>query len=153
MKIWKIYKHTCIENGKSYIGQTCMKNVEQRWRHGNGYKSNSTASLFWNAICAHGGVETWNTAWTHEIIEDNITSLAEANAREIYWIKYYHTWKYDEQCQGYNLTPGGGCVNGSRLVYKDGINIKVSPINLSTYLEDGWLLHDSEEYQIIRRHL
>ena len=100
MKTWKIYKHTNLINGKSYIGQTSAENPNQRWSSGYGYSRRNP--VFYNAIKKYG----WDN-FSHEIIEDNIKSLEEANEREIYWIKYYHTWIKDPECNGYNTTSGG----------------------------------------------
>ena len=54
MKTWKIYKHTLLigpHKGWSYIGQTCKKGVNERWRNGNGYIRNA---FFYNAIKKYG---------------------------------------------------------------------------------------------------
>lgn len=102
MKTWKIYKHTLLVSehaGWSYIGLTCQKNCNIRWHSGSGYKY---CTAFWAAIQKHG----WDN-FSHEIIEDNISTLEKANERERYWIAYYHTWVDDSQRAGYNLTPGG----------------------------------------------
>lgn len=101
MKTWKIYKHTLLVGehaGWSYIGLTSQK-LERRWRNGLGYKNDI---LFWNAIKKYG----WES-FSHDILETNIKTLAEANSREKYWIAYYHTWVQDTKCHGYNITPGG----------------------------------------------
>ena len=89
---WVIYKHTA-PSGNIYIGQTC-KNPNYRWSNGNGYKH---APKFWNAIKKYG----WNNI-THEIIESGIKEQKIANEREIYWIKFYDSYKH-----GYNATLGG----------------------------------------------
>ena len=44
---------------------------------------------------------------TTTILETNITTLEEANKKERYYISLYHTWLGDENCWGYNKTPGG----------------------------------------------
>ena len=97
-----IYKHTNKINGKSYVGQTSQK-VASRWRNGLGY---SGSPVFYAAIKKYGFEN-----FTHEIIEENITTKAIANQREQYWIAYYHTWIYDSACNGYNSTPGGTANN------------------------------------------
>ncbi len=92
-----IYKHTCIVNGKSYIGQTCNR-PSRRWKgSGRGYED----QVFGRAIQKYG----WEN-FTHEILEKDLT-LTQANEREKYWIAYYHTYINDPECNGYNLTPGG----------------------------------------------
>lgn len=94
METWKIYKHTNKINGKCYIGQTCRKNVSERWNNGKGYNG----TIFAKAIEKYG----WDN-FNHEIIEDNILTQEEANEREQYWIEYYGS--YGEN--GYNMTRGG----------------------------------------------
>ena len=81
-RTWCIYKHTllldCDSRGKSYIGQTCTV-PKQRWmKEGYGYKNQV---LFYSAIKKYG----WEN-FSHEILEDGISSIEEANEREIYWI-------------------------------------------------------------------
>ena len=98
MKTWKIYCHYNKINGKRYIGQTSTS-VKDRWHNGNGYKRHF---IFWKAIEKYG----WDN-FEHIILEDNISSIIEANAREQYWIQYYHTYINDPNCMGYNMTPGG----------------------------------------------
>lgn len=96
--MWIIYKHTNKINGKVYIGQTQAK-AKLRWNNGLGYKN---SSYFYSAIQKYG----WEN-FEHEIIEENILTAKEAYEREQYWIKYYHSFVGDEQCNGYNLTIGG----------------------------------------------
>ena len=107
MRTWKIYKHTLLigpHKGWSYIGQTCKRWVNERWRNGNGYMRNA---FFYNEIKKYG----WEN-FDHQIIEDNIYSIEKANEREIYWINYYHTWVGDENCKGFNLDSGGSRTGG-----------------------------------------
>ena len=113
MKTWKIYKHTllldCPSKGKSYIGQTSELNVELRWSNGWGYyakRRNKNNTVFYNAIKKYG----WEH-FSHELIEENIKTLEEANEREKYWISYYHTFIEDPKCWGYNMTAGGSGVS------------------------------------------
>ena len=75
-KVWTIYKHTCVLNGYSYIGQTFYLNIYDRFGK-NGI--NYSGTLFGDMILAIG----WNN-FTHEIPETNITSLEAANERECY---------------------------------------------------------------------
>lgn len=98
MKSWVIYKHTCLVNGKSYIGQT-NRRANLRWQSGKGYRSQSAFGL---AIAKYG----WDS-FTHEILEKDIATQELANEREIYWISYYHTFVGDPECNGYNMTTGG----------------------------------------------
>ena len=100
MKTWKIYKHTNLINGKSYIGQTSAKNPKTRWAGGSGYSRRNP--VFYNAIKKYG----WEN-FSHEILIDNIQTLEEANKLEIELITKYHTWIRDPKCNGYNTTPGG----------------------------------------------
>ena len=99
-KVWTIYKHTCILNGYSYIGQTFCSNIYDRFGK-NGI--NYAGTLFGDMITILG----WNN-FTHEIIETGITSLKLANERECYWIGFYRTWTGFDDCKGYNTMRGGG---------------------------------------------
>lgn len=92
---WVIYKHT-DPNNKSYIGLTCQT-PEERWDNGNGYKTGKFAE----AIKDLG----WHS-FTHEIIEDGIITLEEAQEKEKYWINYYDSYN-----NGYNSTFGGESSN------------------------------------------
>jgi hypothetical protein len=90
-----IYKHTNILNGKVYIGQT-GRSVKQRWgKDGQYYKQ---CSKFWNAIQKYG----WHN-FSHEILIANITTRAEANQLEQYYIEEV----YDSVRNGYNISKGG----------------------------------------------
>lgn len=102
--IFKIYKHTS-PSGKVYIGQTCQKNVIQRWRNGGkGYFSKNPKTgeyhqpLMVNAIKKYD----WDL-WQHEIIAE-CNNQDEANCIETYYIKLY---KSNDSNFGYNLTEGG----------------------------------------------
>ena len=80
MKTWKIYKHTNLINGKSYIGQTAQEDLNKRWADGHGYyakRKNKNNTIFYYAILKYG----WEN-FKHEIIEDGIKTLEEANERE-----------------------------------------------------------------------
>ena len=142
MKLWVIYKHTCKINGKGYVGQTCQTNPNDRWKSGKGYKN---CKLFYNAIQDHG----WEN-FDHEILESGITTLEEANIRERYWIAFFHTWKYDPLCNGYNLTPGGEGTEQARLMSNEFETVKVSPLDFEAYLALGYMFHDSKGYRPIK---
>ena len=97
-KTFTVYCHTNKINGKKYIGITSKK-PKYRWNDGKGY---STQIVFARAIEKYG----WEN-FDHTILETNITTLEEANKKEKYYISLYHTWLGDENCHGYNKTPGG----------------------------------------------
>ena len=107
---WIIYKHTNKINGKVYIGQTKQSPTE-RWRSGNGYKNNV---YFYHSIQKYG----WDN-FEHEIIEKGIDSVKLANAREIYYIDKFNSYK-----NGYNLTSGGD--------NRDHLGVPVLQINIDT---------------------
>lgn len=108
---WLIYKHTNKINGKVYIGQT-HQTEHERWKNGIGYKpyDDDRNCVFWNAICKYG----WNN-FKHEIVENNIKTLAKANKLEEKWIKKEHSYLGDPLCNGYNMTPGGNSQSYTRL--------------------------------------
>jgi len=89
-----IYLHKNRTNGKLYIGQTRKANPNQRWKEGDGYK---TQRLFGNALKHYG----WN-GFSHEAFKCPVSKLDEA---EQFFIKRFRS--YDTSF-GYNLTEGGG---------------------------------------------
>lgn len=89
----KVYKHTCIITGKSYIGQT--KNLEKRTKEH--IRPSSACHAFRNAIRKYG----WNN-FTTEILAENL-SVQEANTLEEKPIDEHQTLAP----QGYNLCKGG----------------------------------------------
>lgn len=92
MKTYSVYIHTCIDNGKSYIGITSMT-PQTRWRYGCGY---SAQPKFHNAIKKHG----WHN-FTHEIVREGLSKEAACEMeREL--IKLMDTIN-----NGYNVSPGG----------------------------------------------
>lgn len=100
-----IYKHTNkIHEGWSYIGQT-IYDIDTRWKNGKGYDK---CLVFKAAIKKYG----WEN-FEHEIIEDRIP-IDKLDEREIFWIKFYHTYVGDPECCGYNMTIGGR-VNRGRI--------------------------------------
>lgn len=92
-RIYKVYKHTNILNGKIYIGITKQK-PEQRWRNGNGYKNGH----FKNAIQKYG----WGN-FKHLVLFDRLTQQ-EAENIEIELIAYFQSNKRE---YGYNEQNGG----------------------------------------------
>ena len=90
-----IYKITKKENGKSYIGQS--NDIERRIKE-HQYKTDLAIEL---AIRKYG-----IDAFSYEVLEQ--CSLEELDAKEIYWIQYYNTFKGF----GYNRNKGGGDSRG-----------------------------------------
>ena len=93
--LYTLYKHKCKANNKVYIGLT-NKIANERWKDGNGYKSNF--DLF-KDIREYG----WEDGFEHEIIRDNL-SYEEAKEAEIYLIKLYDATNPE---RGYNNRFGG----------------------------------------------
>lgn len=112
--MWCIYRHISPSN-KSYIGIT-SQNPLIRWKNGAGYDKQTK---FGKAIQKYG----WDN-FTHEIIEDGISTLEEAREREKHWISVYDTFK-----NGYNSTLGGECASPDLIVkipvYQIDENMKV----------------------------
>lgn len=95
---WLIYKHTS-PSGKSYIGQT-IHTMDYRWkRHVKGALNAHIITKFVRAIRKYGPEN-----FTHEILEENISTQELANEREQYWIAHFNTFLGE----GYNETSGGG---------------------------------------------
>lgn len=86
-----IYKITKKSNGKTYIGQS--NDIERRLAE-HKYKNDLAID---KAIQKYG-----IDAFTYDVIEE--CSLEELDVREIYWIKYYDSYKGF----GYNCNTGGG---------------------------------------------
>lgn len=84
-----IYMHECEENGKRYIGQTCMI-PEVRWDGGGGYRYNKE---FFRDIMKYG----WNN-FKHLILCTGLTK-EEADKVESFLIKFFDTTNPDK---GYN---------------------------------------------------
>lgn len=116
--MYLIYKHTNKTNGKVYIGQTSKENLVERFGRGNKY---THSPMFYKAIKKYG----WD-GFTHEVIERNLTK-AEANKRERYWIGHYHSFYRDKQCNGYNMTVGGGDLPCYQIDIETGNIIKEYP--------------------------
>ena len=92
-----IYKISNTINDKVYIGQTTLS-IEERWQE-HFKKINKGKETIYKAIRKYGFLNFYI-----EKIEECENSLL--NDREIYWIKYYDSYK-----NGYNETLGGesGC--------------------------------------------
>ena len=99
MRFCYIYKITNKINNKIYIGQT-SSTIKRRWQqHINDSKSRKNdTSLLHKAINKYG-----KENFSIEQIDYCLINLADD--KEIYWIKYYDSYK-----KGYNKTLGGdGC--------------------------------------------
>lgn len=115
-KLWCVYKHTNLTNGKIYIGITSVSPAK-RWAGGTGYKNKQP--IFFNAISKY----TWD-GFRHEVLQPDGTWTAHyrnmpynasnfmeqetAEDFERFFIDYYHTFIDDPLCHGYNMTTGGG---------------------------------------------
>lgn len=93
-KIYYVYVHTLIQDGRKYFGITCQ-NPKDRWRNGQGYKG---STRFYNAILKYG----WD-AFDHEILHECETQQ-EAYGYEVYYIKKYNT---QDETYGFNCHSGG----------------------------------------------
>ena len=99
---WIIYKHICKITGKLYIGQTSGfalsddMMLKHRWSQ---QKCDKKCAALYNAIRKHG-----SDNFDHEVLENDIFSLNDANHAEEFWIAWYNT----VAPYGYNIRPGGG---------------------------------------------
>ena len=92
----KIYKVTNILNGKVYIGQT-KRTLEARWvQHCCDANSRIHCFNLQKAIKEHGA----DNFKIEQI--DSADSKAEADEKEVFWIKFYNSME-----EGYNASPGG----------------------------------------------
>ena len=95
-----IYQITNLINGKKYIGQS--NNIKKRWNEHKFWATHADENNFYiyRAMKKYG-LENFEFSVLEECPKDQL------NEREEYWIQYYHTYVHDNQCNGYNLTPGG----------------------------------------------
>jgi group I intron endonuclease len=100
--MWIIYKHTCIETGKYYIGQT-VTDLVSRWnkhiKAAQNVKDKNYNTYFNKAIRKYG-TENWN----HQVIEQGLENKEDADEREIFWIALFCA---TNRKLGYNLRSGG----------------------------------------------
>ena len=94
-----IYKYTSKTTGKSYIGQT-GKTLEERFKNHCQTARRGSAFEFHTALQTYGSDD-----FESEILEDNICTQQELDAKEMYYIKIFDTYK-----NGYNMTEGGNHV-------------------------------------------
>ena len=97
-RIWCVYLHTNLTNGKCYVGITSQYPVEKRWKNGLGYQ---TQPKFYSAIQEFG----WD-GFDHKITETGLTE-SEAREKEQEYITFF-----DSIDNGYNSTLGGGKPRG-----------------------------------------
>lgn len=91
-----IYKITNLINGHSYIGQAL--NIFHRCNNNHVYGATTKATSHYHIYQAFNKYGQDN--FKVEVIE--LCPPEKLNEREVYWIKYYDTFK-----NGYNMTPGG----------------------------------------------
>lgn len=92
-RIWCVYVHTNLTNGKCYVGITSQYPVEKRWQLGWGYHEQPK---FFKAIEEFG----WN-GFEHKILETGLTEQ-EAKQKEVKYIELFDSYR-----NGYNSTFGG----------------------------------------------
>jgi len=119
---YTVYKHTSNVTGKSYIGLT-KHTMDHRWnQHKNRASNDMTRTFhFMSALRKYG-----YAAWTHEVLEDGIPTLEEANAIEVHYIEVYSTF-----VNGYNSTLGGDGVAG-----RSGVSSPNYGVPKSEYVKD-----------------
>lgn len=96
----EIYKITNIKNNKSYIGIT-TKGYMHRWSIHKRHAKNKINRKLYDTMNFHG-LENFKI----EVLEI-VTTIEEMFEKEKYYIKYYKTYFYDTDSQGYNMTRGG----------------------------------------------
>jgi len=87
-----VYKHTCISNGKCYIGLT-VKTMEARWAEHCSDANRNKRRKFFAALNKYG-----RDNWTHEVLfeSDNESEILD---KEIEFIE-----KFDSVKNGYNTS-------------------------------------------------
>lgn len=103
-KICGIYKITNIMNGHVYIGQS--REIHKRWiEHKTTFKSKTKGTILYKAMQKYGFEN-----FVFEIIEE--CQPKDLDKREIYYIKEYNSYAFNEPRCGYNMTKGGDGQNG-----------------------------------------
>lgn len=150
-------------SGKVYIGQTCHKNLENRWSCGLRYKE---CNLFYKVIEKYG----WDNI-KHEILVEGLTK-DEANQLEVKYIA-----EVKQKGISYNICDGGsemtendrkriseslkgrfagpnnptygteGPILGKIKIHRGTTSIYVNSDELDTYLELGWQVGISESHR------
>ena len=97
-RIYTVYIHTNLKNGKRYVGITLRNPPCSRWgKFGEKYANEE--------LRADIGKYGWN-AFDHQIVERHLTA-AKAAEKEHFWISLFNT---TDPRFGYNKTSGGfGC--------------------------------------------
>lgn len=97
-----IYKIQNLINGKVYIGQSI--DISRRWAQ-HRYATKNPQSIDYNSALYEAmrkyGIENFQFS----ILE--ICLKEELDQKEQFWIKQYHSYINDPECNGYNLTIGG----------------------------------------------
>lgn len=93
-KAWTVYVHIS-PSGKYYVGITSQKNINGRWRNGEGYIHNTH---FYRAIKKYG----WGN-FQHEIIAGNLHEDEAKNFEKLLIQKLKST----DKNHGYNISLGG----------------------------------------------
>jgi len=96
-----IYKVTNTKNGMIYIGATEKELENRKIEHLNN-RTRFPNYKFYEAINKYG-----EESFKWEII-DRVDSLHDKYDKEIYWIEFYRTFIGFIDCNGYNMTLGGG---------------------------------------------
>ena len=94
-----VYKHTCIENSKVYIGITIRTLEARAGANGSGYKAHNPH--FCSAIQKYG----WKEGFKHEVLFV-FDTIEEAEQKEIELIAEYNA---TDRNYGYNVLIGGNC--------------------------------------------
>lgn len=140
-----IYKITNIDNGKVYIGKT-SQSLKERFNQHKGCNTTIIGKAL-NSKKYHP-VEEHFTIEPIEYVDD----MLNVDAREMYWINVFDSTSRDK---GYNITNGGGGINGykhtditkevisssstNRKWINDGVKNKfVKENDYNTFLTQGW---------------
>lgn len=99
-----IYKVTNNINGKVYIGKT-KQDVKKRFLQHKNEAKNEAKNLIKNKPFHKALQQYGYKNFEFNIIEEIPDDFLEE--REIYWIKYYNSYIYSKNSNGYNATRGG----------------------------------------------
>ena len=90
IRVYTVYAHRNLKNGKSYVGMTSRK-PNERWRSGWGYKNNLR---MWSDIQN----SDWNKDWKHNIIGKFEDKQEALNVEEMF------IQLFDSTNEGYNIS-------------------------------------------------
>lgn len=101
-KDWVVYKHT-FPNEKIYIGITSQKDLNRRWRNGQGYLRKQPSGEYNQPLIARAILKYGWDNILHEVVCDKLTKKDAEHMEQDLIAKY----KSSDSRYGYNIRSGG----------------------------------------------